>query len=154
MPLLLLLQELQGKGDGGWKNNNCLRRFLPDQKSSNAWKMRVFCFDVVLFCFSRATSSCLLADTIWSRAFTNAFIAGIVSFANSVLVLHRNNCTASLQAWGNRSGLPREMTMVLVFVSSIIAGWPGDSASTIYIDPLTLQFWCSFLPKTSLGETW
>ena len=37
MPLLLCLQKLQGKGDGGWKKVS-LHCFLADQKIMSAWR--------------------------------------------------------------------------------------------------------------------
>jgi len=38
MPLLLQLQKLPGKGDGGWKKIVSLRHFLADQKIASLWR--------------------------------------------------------------------------------------------------------------------
>ena len=58
MPILLRLQELQGKGDGGWGKKVSLHRFLADQKIANAWRKFAYWHPLAL-----AASSCLLPDT-------------------------------------------------------------------------------------------
>ena len=36
MPVLLQLQKLPEKADGGWRKKVCLRRFLADQKIASS----------------------------------------------------------------------------------------------------------------------
>ena len=38
MPILLQLQKLPGKGDGGWKKKGSLPCFLADQEIVSLWK--------------------------------------------------------------------------------------------------------------------
>ena len=57
MPLLLQLEKVPGKGDGGWKKVS-LHRFLADQKIATSWKICVLGNPI-----AQATSYCLLPDT-------------------------------------------------------------------------------------------
>ena len=58
MPILLRLQEFQGKGDEEWKEESLWHRFPADPKIVNAWEK--MCFGETC---STATSSRLLPDT-------------------------------------------------------------------------------------------
>ena len=121
---------------------NCLRRCLLNQKSSNAWKMRgfFFFFFFLLLLFCASNKFLLVGRHNLITGFHKCLYSWHCKLREFGVSLHHNNYTASLQAWENRSGLPREMTMVLVFVPSIIAGWPGGGyiyAFTISTDPLT-----------------
>ena len=76
-----------GKGmEGGRKVS--LRRFLTDQKIACLWN-----FFVLGHPITRATSYCLLPDTLWLRASKNAFKVGSVKFANSVTAFHWEEST-------------------------------------------------------------
>ena len=58
LPILLQLQKLLWKGDGGWKKVS-LRHFLADQKIVSSSKKCVLGHPIV-----RATSYCLFPDTL------------------------------------------------------------------------------------------
>ena len=66
MPILLQLQKLPGKGDGGWKKSVFVLLFLADQKIASSWKK-------MRFGASYSTSNKLLLV---------AFKVGSVKFAN------------------------------------------------------------------------
>ena len=64
MPVLLQLQKLPLKGDGGWKKVS-LCRFLADQKiASSSKKKKKKKKSVLGHPIARATSYCLLPDTL------------------------------------------------------------------------------------------
>ena len=66
------------KGMEGGKKVS-LRRFLADQKIGSLWKKCLLGHPI-----ARATSYCLLPDTICLRASKNAFKVGSVKFTNSL----------------------------------------------------------------------
>ena len=66
------------KGMEGGKKVS-LRRFLADQKIASSYKKYVLGHPI-----ARATSYCLLPDTLLLRASKNAFKVGSVKFANSL----------------------------------------------------------------------
>ena len=79
MPILLQLQKLLWKGDGGW-NKSVFASFFgwPEDREFVEKKC------VLGHPTAWATSYCLLPDTLWLRASKNAFKVGSVKFANSL----------------------------------------------------------------------
>ena len=74
MPLLLQLQKLPEKADGGWGKKVSLRRFLPDQKIASA----VLCVCTLVICDSEEVTV------------VNVYVIIILSIGNtqiSILVL-------------------------------------------------------------------
>ena len=80
MPILLQLQKLPWKGDGGWEKKYAAS-FLgwPEDREFVGKKKCVLGHLI-----ARATSYCLFPDTLWLRASKNAFKVGSVKFANSL----------------------------------------------------------------------
>ena len=68
-------------GERGWKvEKKCLCIvFLADQKITGSWKKCVLGHPI-----ARATSYCLLPDTLWLRISKTAFKVGSVKFLNSL----------------------------------------------------------------------
>ena len=80
MPILLQLQKLPWKGDGGWKQSVFASFFfLADQKIATLWKLCVLGHPI-----ARATSYCLFPDTFRLRASKKVFKVGSAKFANSL----------------------------------------------------------------------
>ena len=99
MPLLLYLQNLQGKGDGQMeKKKKCFTSFWgwPEDCKFVGGKMRFW------HPIARATIYCLLPDTFWLRAFKNALKVGTVNFANSLSppFIVKKVCTGSKNSQG------------------------------------------------------
>ena len=85
MPILLQLQNLLWKGDGGWKKKEVsLHRCLADQKIASSWSKRLEKKSVLGHPIARAISYCLLPVTFRLRASKNAFKVGSVKFPNSL----------------------------------------------------------------------
>ena len=83
MPPLLQLQQLPGKGDGGWKKSVFVS-FFGCPKERELVKKKKKKKGVLGQPIARATSYCLLPDTLWLRAFKNAFKVGSAKFSNSL----------------------------------------------------------------------
>ena len=82
MPILLQLQKLPWKGDGGGGGGS-LRRFkFWLSRRLRVHRKKTWC--VLGHPIARATSYCLLSFTLWLRASKNAFKVGSVKFANSL----------------------------------------------------------------------
>ena len=79
MPILLQLQKLPWKGDGGWKKVSFRRFFLLTRRLRVCRKKCVLGHPIAW-----ATSYYLLPDTLWLQASKNAFKVGSVKFANSL----------------------------------------------------------------------
>ena len=72
-------KNYQGKGMEGGEKKCLFVLLLDDQKIASLWKKCVLGNPI-----ARATSYCLLPDTFWLRASTNAFEVCSVKFANSL----------------------------------------------------------------------
>ena len=56
MPLLLRLQELQAKGDGGWKKVCCFfHRFPANQKITSAWEEKKSVLGILEYGYTLST---------------------------------------------------------------------------------------------------
>ena len=84
MLLLLCLQELRGKRDGGWgekrRKKVSLRRLTADQKIASSSRKK----KCLLVSKARVISYCLFPDTFRLQAFSIAFKVGAVNLANSL----------------------------------------------------------------------
>ena len=88
MPILLQLQEIPWKGDGGWEKSvfSCVFFFFFFfLLTSTEFEFRRRNWKCVLgHLTARATSYYLLPDTLWLQASKNAFEVGSVKFSSSL----------------------------------------------------------------------
>ena len=85
MPILLQLQKLPWKGDGGWEKKVSLRRFLADQKIASPWGKKEEKKEAFLGILQHEQQVIAYCRTQYDYgASKNAFKVGSVKFANSL----------------------------------------------------------------------